>query len=190
MNKTVIYFLRHGLVQNPKMILYGRLPGFRLSDQGRTDVQKAADFFKTENIDQIYTSPMLRARETANIIGSRLGLKPKISLYLIEVRLIFQGITIEKYHRKIQQKLYHPDHIAAGQEDIPKIKARMEKFIKKVLKNHKGQQVLAVSHGDPLLIIRAAMQGTAFTWGYKKANYLQPAQWFKLTISDGLYKLN
>ena len=74
MNK--IYLLRHGEVHNPDKILYGRLPRYKLSKEGIQAIKKVGQKLKNKKINHIYTSPLLRARQTAGIIGDILSIKP------------------------------------------------------------------------------------------------------------------
>lgn len=185
---TSIFFMRHGEVYNPKGILYGRLPRFGLSRQGREIVRKTAFELKSEKIEEIYTSPMLRARQTAQIAGSILHKNIRISQMLNEVRIIFQGMPLSEYRQEIQPKLYNKELVAQGQETIEEIAKRMMQFLHKIHYRHKNGKILAISHGDPILILVAVTQKLPFTWAYKKANYLQPGQYIGVDIEDGKYR--
>jgi broad specificity phosphatase PhoE len=89
---TSISFVRHGLVHNPQQILYGRLPRFRLSAEGQRQAQAAADYLRARPFAALFSSPMLRARQTANIIlTTQRGLPLRISTYLNEVYVGYQG---------------------------------------------------------------------------------------------------
>ncbi|HMM43059.1 MAG TPA: histidine phosphatase family protein, partial [Thermomicrobiales bacterium] len=66
---TTILFVRHTEVENPDGLLYGRLPGFRLSDAGRRHAERVAGAIAGRDIAAIYSSPLLRARQTAAIIA-------------------------------------------------------------------------------------------------------------------------
>ena len=66
-------FLRHGEVKNPKDILYYDIPGYELSITGKEQAAKAAKYL-SENfeIKRIITSPLLRARQTSEIVNTKL----------------------------------------------------------------------------------------------------------------------
>lgn len=185
--KTVIYFIRHGEVDNPQNILYGRLPRFPITLKGRKKISKNAVLFKRLDIERIYSSPMLRARQTAQIIAETLSLKVKITKLTNEVKLIFAGMTLPEYKTNIQPFLYTDKYIRMGQESIETIYSRMFKFIKIVIKRHTGKKILAVSHGDPILILKAGLTNTEFTWEYKKENYLKTGEYLVLTYDDGQF---
>ena len=65
MSRTVIHLLRHGEVFNPTGVLYGRLPGFHLSDLGQEMAERAAAALAGRDVALVWSSPMERAQETA-----------------------------------------------------------------------------------------------------------------------------
>jgi len=67
---TTIYLLRHGQVENPKRVVKERLPGFPLSEVGREEGKEIAQFLARKNISAVYYSPLLRTKQTAQIIAS------------------------------------------------------------------------------------------------------------------------
>ena len=71
---TVVHLLRHGEVHNPDHVLYGRLPGYHLSANGRMMAAAAADFFDGRPVAALFASPLERAQETAQPVAERLGL--------------------------------------------------------------------------------------------------------------------
>src|ERR1700684_1670449 len=73
---TVVHLLRHGEVENPKGIIYGRIPGFGLSEDGRMMAKAAADYLAERDVVAIFTSPLERARETAEPLAERVSLEP------------------------------------------------------------------------------------------------------------------
>jgi len=66
-----LYLVRHGTVHNPNRILYRRLPGFLLSDQGHTEAQETREYLAEEPLQVIWHSPLERALQTATIINER-----------------------------------------------------------------------------------------------------------------------
>jgi broad specificity phosphatase PhoE len=69
-----VYLFRHGDVANPDGVLYGRLPGFHLEEEGKVTIRASAKSLADKNVHKIYTSPLERATETSKIIGETLGL--------------------------------------------------------------------------------------------------------------------
>ena len=172
MANTKIIFIRHGQVYNPGRILYARLPGFRISENGIKQIKSVTGQLKKLHILAIYTSPLKRARQSAKIIAKEFDLKLIISSLLTEVNSIFQGMPLDRYKREIQPKQYDFEYVKKGHESVKAVTQRMIKFVNFVKKKHQGGVVLAVSHGDPIVILKAALEKKHFTWAYKKNNYL------------------
>ena len=63
---TIVHLLRHGEVENPAGIIYGRLPGYHLSANGRAMASAAADFFAGRPVAALFCSPLERAQETGS----------------------------------------------------------------------------------------------------------------------------
>ena len=67
-------FLRHGEVNNIKNIMYGDVPGYRLSLKGVNQAKGAGEFIRNNfEIEKIVSSPVLRARETSNYVRESLN---------------------------------------------------------------------------------------------------------------------
>jgi broad specificity phosphatase PhoE len=91
MPATVVHLVRHGEVCNPDGILYGRLPGFHLSEEGRLMAKAAAGFLAGRDVAVLVTSPLERAQETAAPLVAQFGLAPRIDDRLIEPWNHFEG---------------------------------------------------------------------------------------------------
>ena len=87
--QTVVHLLRHGEVFNPDKILYGRLPGFRLSDAGVEMAATAAKWFVGRDVTHLVSSPLERAQQTAAPIAEVLSLPVAIDERLIEAGNMF-----------------------------------------------------------------------------------------------------
>ena len=74
MSRTVVHLLRHGEVHNPERILYGRLPGFGLSDLGVRQAEQVAAYLRDHDVVHVVSSPLLRAQQTAAPIAALHGL--------------------------------------------------------------------------------------------------------------------
>src|ERR1700758_5384497 len=71
---AVVHLVRHGEVDNPGGVLYGRLPGFYLSEAGLLVAKAAADFLAGRDITAVRSSPLERALQTAEPIAAEFGL--------------------------------------------------------------------------------------------------------------------
>lgn len=91
--RVVVHLLRHGLVHNPEGILYGRLPGYRLSEVGRAMADRVAEYLAGRDIGYLATSPLERAVETAEPLARTLDLPVVTDPRLIEPGNMFEGTT-------------------------------------------------------------------------------------------------
>ncbi len=89
--ETRVHLIRHGEVHNPDGILYGRLPGFRLSETGQGQAVAAAELLAGRDIVAVIASPLQRAQETATPIAARHGLPIDTDHDLIESANFFEG---------------------------------------------------------------------------------------------------
>jgi len=88
MASTTIHLLRHGEVQNPEGILYGRLPDYVLSERGQAMAQRVAGFLSaTRKIDAVISSPLERAQQTAEPIAAAFDLEVQSDERLIEAHV-------------------------------------------------------------------------------------------------------
>src|SRR5882757_4328086 len=88
---TVVHLLRHGEVHNPGGILYGRIPGFHLSEDGRLMAKAAAAFLAGRDVVLLKSSPLDRALETAAPLSALFGLDVAVDERLIEPTNRFEG---------------------------------------------------------------------------------------------------
>lgn len=143
---TTISFVRHGHVHNPTNVIYGRLPGFPLSDKGLLQAEAVGQALRSTNLGAIYSSPMLRAQQTAKIISKfQLNKAVYVSSLLNEAYTPYQGLHISEIDGRELEKYNHSDPSYEQPSDILN---RAIKFIEKVLKKHSKQHIVAVTHGD------------------------------------------
>ena len=90
--EVVIHLVRHGEVHNPEGVLYGRLPGYHLSNRGREMADVVAEHLAELPITHLRTSPLERAQETLAPIAARFSeLTPELDSRLIESDNLLQG---------------------------------------------------------------------------------------------------
>jgi len=153
-----LYLVRHGSSVEQGMIR-GRLPGYPLSEKGKGEAALAADWLADRNMTSIFTSPLQRAYETAEIIGKEKGIKPKLSEQLGEwYAPAWQG----KYWNQISKLqliryALRPSTINLNGETLGEVAERMAVFIKNV-STHDGD-IVCVSHRDPIIAGKLALMG-------------------------------
>jgi broad specificity phosphatase PhoE len=156
---TTVWLARHGEVHNPSSVLYGRLPRMRLSPEGQRQAAALADFLAARPLAAIYSSPMLRARRTAEVMLARHPelTRIRIDCELQEIRSAWEGEPLTALEA-IDWDLYaHPR--AEDDESLQMIQDRMRRWLDRVLRRHAGSEVVGVSHGDPMLILVGGLRG-------------------------------
>jgi broad specificity phosphatase PhoE len=143
---TAISFVRHGEVYNPDNIFYGRLSGFRLSEKGNYQAAQAAETLNGSRLAAIFSSPLLRARQTAGkLVRSNPDLRVHNSSLLSEVATPFDG----RPAREVDAR--HGDVYAGSNDQFEQpldIVKRVQKFIRRARRQYAGEQIAAVTHGD------------------------------------------
>ena len=165
-DRTVVHLLRHGEVDNPDGILYGRLPGFVLSALGHEMAQRAADALKGHDISAVIASPMERAQQTAMPIAAAHDLPIGIDSRLIEADNKFEGQRVSVGDGVLRQPsawrhLYNPLKPSWG-EPYAEVAARMTAAIDSARELVRGSEAVLVSHQLPIWIARMAVEGRRF----------------------------
>jgi broad specificity phosphatase PhoE len=158
---TVVHLLRHGEVSNPNGVLYGRLPGYHLSANGRLMAAAAADFFAERPVAALFASPLERAQETARPVAERLGLEIVTDERLIESVNVFEGKTVTLARLALNpanwRYLWNPFRPSWG-EPYPQVVTRMRQVIDRAREAAPGQEAVCVSHQLPIWISRLAAE--------------------------------
>ena len=141
-----IIFLRHGQAKNnTERILAGRTPGVPLTETGINQAEKAGEFLKDMNISAIYSSPIERAKNTAEIVGKHNSIDVKIDDRLIELDMgKFTGVPYDEIfssHGNVFMKFYRGELEIAhnGVETFADVKKRILGIVDDVIENHPGQ---------------------------------------------------
>jgi broad specificity phosphatase PhoE len=160
---TTVHLLRHGEVENPTGVLYGRLPGYRLSALGRTMAQRIADVVADRDITFIVSSPLERAQETAAPAAAQLGLPVRIDERLIEAGNVFEGLTFgvgegSLWRPAHWRHLRNPFRPSWGEPYAAQAK-RMLAAMAAARDAARGHEALCVSHQLPIWTARSAVEG-------------------------------
>jgi broad specificity phosphatase PhoE len=164
--RTVVHLLRHGEVDNPGKILYGRLPGYRLSELGRTMAVRAAEYFADRDVVLLIASPLQRAQETAAPIGDRLGLPIGTDDRLIEAANVFEGRPFAVgdgvlRHPSSWIHLRNPFRPSWG-EPYTELAARMQAAVHSARDAARGREAVLVSHQLPIWVARLLAEHRRF----------------------------
>jgi broad specificity phosphatase PhoE len=164
--KTVVHLLRHGEVYNPNGILYGRAPGFVLSDRGEAMAQRVAERIGDLDITHIVSSPLERAQQTAAPLAAVRGLEPVLDERVIESTNIFEGkrFTVgESLLRRpsMWPRLVNPFRPSWG-EPYKQVAERMWAAVEDARNVAEGHEALIVSHQLPIWICRLRAEGRRY----------------------------
>jgi broad specificity phosphatase PhoE len=162
-DRTVVHLLRHGEVDNPRGIIYGRLPDYHLSAAGRAMAEAAADYFAERPVVALFASPLERAQETAAPVAERLGLPVVPDERLIESWNHFEGMTFGVGDGSLRQPrhwraLINPFRPSWG-EPYDQVVSRMAAAMERARLAAEGQEALCVSHQLPIWITRRNAEG-------------------------------
>lgn len=158
---TTILIVRHAEVHNPERLFYGRLPSFRLSTWGEKQAVRTAEFLTGRDLAAVYSSPLIRARQTAALIADRHpGAQRLVTGLLNELGSAWQGTPYAQFKAGFSAYEHRRE---PGDESIEDIAARMVEFVTGARRRHPGRTVVGVSHGDPITILRLALAGRPLT---------------------------
>ncbi|AFA72134.1 putative phosphoglycerate/bisphosphoglycerate mutase [Gordonia polyisoprenivorans VH2] len=160
---TIVHMMRHGEVHNPDAILYGRLPGFHLSDTGRAQARKVADALADHDITAVFASPLQRAQETAGPIAAAHDLPILTNDELIEADNIFEGLKVSVGDGALRKprhwpKLRDPFTPSWGEPYI-QLAHRMLAAANKARDAARGHEAICVSHQLPVYTLRRFLEG-------------------------------
>jgi broad specificity phosphatase PhoE len=148
---TTLLLVRHG---ETDWNADGRLQGHTdrpLTDYGRRQARKLAEELEDEDLDAIYSSDLARARETAEIVGARLGLPVVLDPDLREKDWgNWEGLTaVER------------DRVEFVGESTEAHHDRILGALRRIAELHPGGRVLVVTHGGSMRRVQTAAQGFA-----------------------------
>ncbi len=143
------YLVRHTEFENPDEILHGRLP-LRLSEKGGEQAAQIAKKLKKKKIARIYSSPVLRCRETSQILSKALDIPIIYDQRLLEVLSVMQGMKLTEYE-KVRDQVYTIADELGGETMIDVQMRMMDFFFEKIRKE--PDNIVICSHGDPLHLL-------------------------------------
>lgn len=160
---TTVHVLRHGEVHNPHGVLYGRLPGYRLSELGHAMAERVAEHLAGADVAHLVSSPLERAQQTAAPAARELGLPVATDERLIEAGNVFEGLTFGVGDGSLRRPshwvhLRNPLRPSWG-EPYTEIAARMMAAIEAARDAARGHEALAVSHQLPIWTARSIATG-------------------------------
>lgn len=160
---STVHVVRHGEVHNPEKILYGRQPGWSLSERGRKMAATLGDWSKSIDLGALHVSPLQRAQETAEPIAAAHNKTITTDERLIEAANIFEGKPFGigdgvLKHPSAWKYLWNPWKPSWGEPYEEQIN-RMLAAVFAARDAAKGKDAIVVSHQLPIWILRSAIEG-------------------------------
>lgn len=162
---TTVHLLRHGEVDNPTGVLYGRMSGYHLSPLGRQMAARAAEHFAQVPLSVLVSSPLERAQETmAPVAALHPGLEIRLDDDVIEASNAFEGQVFGPGNKALKNPrnwrlVLNPLRPSWG-EPYKAIAARMRRAVLRAAEQAgPGEQALIVSHQLPIWIARSSAEG-------------------------------
>ncbi|EST31235.1 fructose-2,6-bisphosphatase [Streptomycetaceae bacterium MP113-05] len=159
---TVVHVVRHGEVHNPEGILYGRLPGYHLSDLGRRMAERVAEHLADRDVVHAVASPLERAQETVAPVAKAHGLDPATDERLIEAGNLFQGQRFGVGDGALRspanwRHLRNPFRPSWGEPYIDQV-VRMTGAVEAAKNAAQGHEAVCVSHQLPIWTLRSYVE--------------------------------
>ena len=169
-----VHLVRHGEVHNPRSVMYGRLPRFRLSAHGVRQAEEAAAHLASRQLALILCSPMLRARTTARELQrgqARAHRQPqgpplRQEAALLEVHTPHDGKPLSTFAGR-WHTLY--DDVPEGYETFEAVASRLRSLLARLAADFgEDAEVACVTHGDVVFSARLLAEGLPTTLASKK----------------------
>ncbi|CAH0122911.1 MULTISPECIES: histidine phosphatase family protein [unclassified Microbacterium] len=157
-----LHLVRHGEVHNPRRVLYGRLPHYRLSEDGRRMARAAAEYVQglERPVTTLRSSPLQRTQESAEPFSEIFGLVPALDERVIEPTNVFEGTRMSRSLRDPRNwwHLRNPSVPTWG-EPYQSIAVRMEEAMNSAWNETERGDAVIVSHQAPIWITHLHVAG-------------------------------
>jgi len=172
-NGTLIILVRHGECEgNIKRMFRGRAD-FPLNERGLIQAQDLARELKNFPVKYIYSSPLYRARQTAEAIGQQCGVKVKIEESFNNIELgswegRFMKEIAEQYPEEWELWVYNPEKLRVkDMETLYDVQKRAKTCLDNLVSKHGGETLVVVSHRAVLKPLIAACLNVASPYFWK-----------------------
>jgi probable phosphomutase (TIGR03848 family) len=162
---TIVLLVRHAVTPTTGRVLPGRAPGLHLSEEGRRQAEAvAARIAGLPRMAALYSSPLERARETAEAIARVRRLSVRIERGLLEVNIgRFTGLSLKQAARRPEWEVVqrHPSGFRFPDgESFVEMQTRITRTVATLVARHPGEVIATVSHADPIKAAVAYALGT------------------------------
>lgn len=161
--RTVVHLLRHGEVENPSGVLYGRLPNFHLSELGQAMARRAADHLKDADLVHLRCSSLERAQETMAPHAEIHGLPVTTDTQVVEAGNRLEGqlvaMSTSAFRNPANWRFFVNPARPSWGEPYREIVARMRLAVRDAAAAAEGHEALIVSHQLPIWMARSDVEG-------------------------------
>jgi broad specificity phosphatase PhoE/ribonuclease HI len=154
---TTVLLARHGVTAHTLDKRFsGSSTDLPLAPQGVSQAEAlAAEVMARGGADVLVTSPVRRARETAQIVGAVLGLEPELDAGFVEAEFgEWDGYTFaevrSRWPKELDAWLASTDVAPPGGESFSEVRDRVDIARRELLERHAGKRILVVSHVTPI----------------------------------------
>ena len=160
--KNTYFIIRHGEARSNKKRFVSSWPEKKhnpLTREGREQIKKLIPQFKKEKIDLIFSSDLLRAKQTAGKIAKELKLKVNFDKRLREIDMgVFNGSSEDDWNRFYKTNAERFTKRPQGGENYRDVRKRISDFIKEIDKKYKNKNILIISHGCTLFSMQVGIK--------------------------------
>jgi broad specificity phosphatase PhoE len=157
-NLTTFYIFRHGQTEyNVQQRIQGHVDS-PLTEEGIVKIKEVAEKFKDVHFDEAFSSDLLRAKRTAEIIKAERDLEIKTTEILRERYFgKYEGATFDavKAYDHLKDKLSDQERYTFTDGEVEsdeQIVTRLTTFIRETAITHPGKSVLVATHGSLIRI--------------------------------------
>ncbi len=131
----------------------------KLTAIGRKQAEESGEELEGKGISTIYSSPYKRTLETALIVASKLGLDAIKDDRLKETNFTYMdGRPVREYKEAFQKEEDKLTKSWDGGESLFDVRKRVERFLNDIHQKYKGEKILIISHGDPLVALESVLR--------------------------------
>lgn len=190
--RTTVHLVRHGEVFNPEKVLYGRLPGYRLSELGEQMAQRVGEHLAGRDVTHLVASPLERAQQTARPLAALRGLEIHSDANLLEATNVFEGKRVSVGDGVLRKPsawrhLYNPFKPSWGEPYVD-LAARMRVAIQDARDAARGHEAALVSHQLPIWVARLDAERRRF-WHDPRSRECSLASITSITFEDNAIAL-
>ncbi|MDQ3122001.1 MAG: histidine phosphatase family protein [Actinomycetota bacterium] len=187
---TTIVLVRHGETDWNRDRRFQGQADIVLNETGRAQVRALAAELVRETFSIVYTSPLRRAAESAEILAAALELEVRPCDALMEIHVgSWSGLTVPEVATQFPDGHRRWLDSRAGWEDgetYDELGMRVVEGLRRIGAAHLDAHVLAMTHGGPIRAILAAIRGLSFEASRDEIAFVENCEAVRVTIQDGV----